>query len=844
MLDLEGEYLFVSGVDNDFYCLQSDNGKEVWKAQEGSQIMAQPYVFEADDRRKVVYVIESENGRVRQYDLYSGRRYWDYSCADISNQFCQDPVEAEFAMTPSGNTIYYGDIYGRIFSLDVANFETESPTIAPTSIPTIKPSAQPTITPPPTGAEVPTQMVQEDQDTPSPTNDAGSSIQVIIIDGDIDRNDISDSDPFTEVKEGNNTVAATSFDQKAFSNSSNKVAAYVGAAIAGLCVLMIPFILFSILRRRRKKASSSSNMVVEIIDDCSSCDLESQSDLEYFNSIETKNSSDPNNGDGIEVEIIQHVATRRNKTKMNKGKKGKLPDTPNTVNSLESIDESPIVVAEPSVEAVNLRQTFDRAVDSQAVAHVEDNVDDSKDFSDDDIPPPPPDGEESPISSSKEWTWSSLLQIGTVQSSKSMKNSSEISLKKASDDPDLKQSALGNSPTPDISLTEKATLGRNEIASDERPSVHKESILPIKKMKWRKKGKKNSLSSLSESQKDSAENDHSGSLSKMNQNKESQTPSNKELVVEREADESPIQSEKNEQSEEPLKEDIPESAWNVTEKEKKGSETLDISTENSTPPPETPTSPSTYSMFTEAIQSLSPVRSLQSVQESLLSSNQSSTKSVGSDDESLYTSYTGGTHEKKQEIKELSPLSNYVYNQDVHRRDRSEIINEDKEFLTQPVLSKYYGTIAEEEHPDDERSIAPGNQYLSEERNGQKYGRSVRSKRDSNSFKSTSSTENEFSHTPLAEMYDQLAAIGQQRREERKPGFKRRNKRLEREGIAPEQEQQQEGDTWGSFLNELAEAEKEFFKPRNGQRMTLPNKNGSEDGDDTELAQINDVDNK
>jgi len=847
--DLEGDYLFVTGVDNDLYCLQSDNGKEVWKVKEGSQIMARPHVFEAVDWRKVVYVIESENGRVRQYDLYSGRRYWDYSCADISNQFCQDPVEAEFAITPSGNTIYYGDIYGRIHSLDVANFETESPTMIPTSVPTANPSAQPTLTLVPTRAEQPTQMPQEEQETPSPTNDTGTSVEVILIDGDIDhqsseekRDGYNDSEGFAEGNEGNSTVAAASLDQQASSNDSDKIAVYVGAAIAGLCVLMIPIVLFSILRRR-KKASSGSEMVVEIIDDCSSCDLESQSDLDYFNSIETNNSCDPNDGDGIEVEIIQHGTTRGNQTKKKKvkRKKGSLPDTPNTVNSLESIEETPegpstIVVvedefnvADPSVEAVNLRQTFDKVVDSQAVAHAEQNVDDSNYLSEDDIPPPPPSGEESPTSSSKDWTWSSLLQIGTVQSSKSVENSSEISLKNAIDNSETKHSSHATSPSPDTSSTEEPTVGRNEISSDKLPSVQKESFLPIKKMKWRKKAKKNSTSLLPEPLKDSPANDHHDIRPKIvqsEQSKESQTSSMEELKVENDAVESPFQNSQREQFEESLKEGTRESVANAGEKEKKNEKL----TKSVTSPPQTSTSPSTYSMLSDALHSLSPVRSNQSVQESLLSSpNQSSTKSVGSDDESLYTSYTSGTHEKKKDVKDLSPLSNYVYNQDVHRRGRSEIANEGKDFLAQPVLSKSHATIGEDEHPDDERSTAPENQ---------KYGKSVRSKRDSNSFKSTNSTGNEFSHTPLAEMYDQLAAIGQQRREERKPGFKRRNKKLEQEGLVPQQGEQGQ-DTWGSFLNELAEAEEQFFKPRSSQGLSL-----STDSDDAELTRINDVDNK
>merc|ERR1712085_236165 len=138
------------------------------------------------------------------------------------------------------------------------------------------------------------------------------------------------------------------------------------------------------LRRRRKNPTSSENLVVEIIEDCSHDDVESQADLNFYNSIETNNSCDQNNGDGIEIEIINRFTPHRgNQTKKKRDilkRKDHLPDTPDTVNSLESSEEisedasAMVVVGEeydvtdPSVEAVNLRQTFDGVADSQAVA--------------------------------------------------------------------------------------------------------------------------------------------------------------------------------------------------------------------------------------------------------------------------------------------------------------------------------------------------------------------------------------------------------------------------------------------------------------------------------------------
>lgn len=514
---------------------------------------------------------------------------------------------------------------------------------------------------------------------------------------------------------------------------------------------------------------------------------------------------------------------------------------------------------------MNLRQTFDGVADSRAVATgdvclgagsnhselsdenkkgndmSEDTVNDSNYFSDDDIPPPPPLPEESPASSSsKEWTWGSLLQIGTPQSSKKLNNSSQILLKKPSENHELKQSASVISPSQEESSSSMSTGSQKEIFTDERPKVPKETVLPIKKKKWKRKYKKKSSSSSLESEEDFADNDQAETPASMNQNEDSRTSINEELNRETSPEQAVVNSNKSEETESVTEEVVRDPVKYVTEEEIRESGEPHIGTQSSIPPSQAPPSPSTYPMLKDAVQSLSPVRSVQSIQESACSTpNYSSLKSVGSDDESLFTSYTGGTggtDEKKQDVKEMSPLSNYIYEQDVYRRGRSEIVNEGKGFLAQPVLSKSYAGIGVQEHPDDEIAAAPGKKSLSEETKGQKYGRSVRSKRDSNSFKPGNSTESKVGHTPLAQMYDQLAAIGQQRRDEKKPAFKRRSKRTERNNSTPPSHQQQEqGDTWGSFLNELAEAEEHFFSPSASKSKILMNDSGPKGSEDAEL---------
>lgn len=749
VMDSTGEYLLVAGLDTDFYVFQTENGRERWRVNQASQILAQPRIFEDENNawRKVVYVIEVQNGRVRQYDMFNGRRFWDYSCADISNSMCQDGVEADFAITPSGNIIYYGDIYGRINALEVATFATEAPSSAPSAFPTPARSGAPTTTMSPTGAltDSPTQLVVE---VPPPTSgsDGNSSEEE------------QDESLWSDDKEDDSLGV---IGQQAVENGPSKMGVYVGAAMAALCLILVPIVAFSLLRKkRRKKLLEDDDLVVEVIDDCSSDDddLELDGELDPYGRSEIYNGgSDGYDGDGIEVEFVSPVTpTKRTPTKRKKRKKKKGPDTPATINTLESIEElseeasAAMAVAkekydieDQSMEAISLRQIFDKVAEKRAPATgevyrgggsnhlelaVDNNQNDDSFLSDDDDPPPPPPSDpERP--SSKKWTWGSLVQKGTAQS----ESSPQIAVKKSSEKLELKHSTRALSPPPRDEVG--STTKEMNISSDEEGAAHHLQVT----------------------------------------------------------------------------EALP-SAMVIQEEEKKESE--DIVSRAQTPVPteqETPASPT------------------RSTDGSLFDTpHHSPSNSVGSDDESLYTSYTAGTREKKQDRKDHSPLSNfanYVYDQEIRRRDRSELVNERKPSLSQPHL-------VEEEHPDDESLIIPGTQYMTspseEGANSSKYGKSVRSKRDGNSFTPRSESPG---HTPLAQMYDQLAAIGQQRREEKKPGFKRRNKRTERETPSPPaiQGDERTSDTWGSFLNELAEAEKQFFTPGASRSRSLLNDDDSID---------------
>jgi len=855
-----GNYVCLAGVDNDFSCLLSQNGRQIWRVEEQSQIVAKPIIF-AGERRNIVYVIEKDQGRVHQYDLFNGRRYWDYGCADAWEDLCQDPVEADFALAPSGNTIYYGDVYGRITSLGVAIFETSSPTTTPTGTPTSTPTASPTAT------RYPTQMPVVNITVLPPPEESGKI--------DIENSDIDNA---LQLDESVSSAMADQGGQGEF----NRTTVYITAAAAGLCAALIPIALFAILKKRKRQGKGKKpekEMAIEIVeefssDNGSSDDLEAQAQA-FFESIEANNVYD--DGDGIEVEMISHASP------VTKKKKKKLPKTPETVNASsdsikEIVDDSSAMVvlgrqydADQSVEAVNLRKTFDQ--------QSEKNTDYGE--SDDEVPPPPPMPNETPVSPSG-WSWASRgsktgksprKSPGKSPASQRVKKASQIKLQKAPETPDLRQPMLSRptSPVPQSSAsvsgsvsasvsasvspsvsasvstsvaTSVATNSQKEKSSSDQSSVKKGAALSKKKRMWGRKNKNippapspkpEPKKELKKEPEPKPEPEDPPSLTLKPEKKvEPETP-----VLTKSEDQAPVEEEVKEEA-------APEPAIPEEKNEVKKSDTI---TESVTEPPPTPISPapSAYSMAKESLEGKSPSRSAQStpmqsvrsIHENLFGSpsEQSASRSITSDDSSLYTSYTltagiaamfvGAAEEKEK--KEISPFSSYLYDQDIRRRDRDEIVNENKSFLTQPSLS------ADDECPDDELPLRPRTHRGSAPKTEPYvHGSSARSNRDSSNFLSKKS-ENEEGATTISQMYDQLAAIGQQRREEKKPAFRRRNKRTEQANPprptppAAQQQKQGEGDTWGSFLSELAEAEKSFFQPSESKSKSLLNESSTED---------------
>jgi len=134
--------LFVTGNSYDLLCYDSGTGELVWTDTEGrSTYMSEPRVSEIVGSDSVVYAIEALNGNLRQHNAINGTRNWVFDCSNVTGVAgCQDGVEAEFSISANGNIVYYGDIFGRVVALQVADFATTVPTVVPTVSPTLSPT--------------------------------------------------------------------------------------------------------------------------------------------------------------------------------------------------------------------------------------------------------------------------------------------------------------------------------------------------------------------------------------------------------------------------------------------------------------------------------------------------------------------------------------------------------------------------------------------------------------------------------------------------------------------------------------------------------------------------------
>jgi len=89
------------------------------------------------------------DGTVIAQNARTGSIRWEIDCEDISGvRGCQDSVEAEFALSPDGTHLYYGDFRGTVVSLTVGTGVTSvshAPLLAPTAFSSVSPTAVPSV---------------------------------------------------------------------------------------------------------------------------------------------------------------------------------------------------------------------------------------------------------------------------------------------------------------------------------------------------------------------------------------------------------------------------------------------------------------------------------------------------------------------------------------------------------------------------------------------------------------------------------------------------------------------------------------------------------------------------
>jgi outer membrane protein assembly factor BamB len=91
--------LYATDATFNLVCIDVATGEIVWSNDGGRKggYMAEPKLSEVNGQISMVYVIETEDGNVRQHDGEDGDINWTTNCLDRSGIIrCRDSVEAEF----------------------------------------------------------------------------------------------------------------------------------------------------------------------------------------------------------------------------------------------------------------------------------------------------------------------------------------------------------------------------------------------------------------------------------------------------------------------------------------------------------------------------------------------------------------------------------------------------------------------------------------------------------------------------------------------------------------------------------------------------------------------------
>eukprot|EP00980_Cylindrotheca_fusiformis_P030998 scaffold25699_cov137-Cylindrotheca_fusiformis.AAC.2 len=130
VLSCDENRLFVSSSSFDFASVNTITGKANWKVSGTSAFLSEARISPDDER---IYVAQSADGRIFCYDQQSGDSCWERSCDDFEED-CSNSIRADFAVSTSGQFLYFSDVKGRVIALKLGDVaESSEPTAAPVS---------------------------------------------------------------------------------------------------------------------------------------------------------------------------------------------------------------------------------------------------------------------------------------------------------------------------------------------------------------------------------------------------------------------------------------------------------------------------------------------------------------------------------------------------------------------------------------------------------------------------------------------------------------------------------------------------------------------------------------
>jgi hypothetical protein len=158
VLTKDDSRMFVPGGGTSLFSLNVTDGTDLWEYDSKQSTYVAQLKLSPDD--EVVYSISARSGLVMAQDATSGNIYWQMDCTtfESSHKDCQDSVEAEFTLSPDGTRLYYGDIFGSVTAIKVAELDlifvpmqtsapSSIPSVVPTQVKSNQPSALPSLIP-------------------------------------------------------------------------------------------------------------------------------------------------------------------------------------------------------------------------------------------------------------------------------------------------------------------------------------------------------------------------------------------------------------------------------------------------------------------------------------------------------------------------------------------------------------------------------------------------------------------------------------------------------------------------------------------------------------------------